>query len=107
MIVGALLLVIGIGGLFWPITPDIGNVTGTLSCNNALMLETENAKSQETTNAMLRNMKRSASDYPIDIAAQCEDTARVRRIVFWPVACLGAVALTAGFLLRPRRADPA
>lgn len=102
MLVGAVLLAIGIVGLLWPITPDIGRVEGSVSCNNALMLDTDTAKKQETTNAMIRTRSQFPRDYPVEIAVQCEDTAQIRRIIFWPAFGIGLVTLVSAFVIRPR-----
>lgn len=87
-LIGAVLVVVGMTGLLWPLKPSTSDTR--LTCNNALFLDTMPAK--------------------IDLGRKgvqdCEDKATFRRLVFGPVAGIGVIVLAGAYLVR-RESAPA
>jgi hypothetical protein len=99
--VGAAVLLVGVVGLFLPVSVWDGN-TSTISCGNALVANQSAPRAADST---------TVADAPIpnqviphrDYATECESAISGRRHWAIPLVIVGAVGLLVGLFVRGRR----
>ncbi|WP_067476665.1 hypothetical protein [Nocardia amamiensis] len=109
-VVGALALIAGLTGLLWPVQLDGKDIDHKqVVCGNALSAALEQADRADRTNAIAKTM---ASYWDkTNYVGQCRDQISSRRLVWWPVAAVGAVIVVGSAAIRtgssPRQANAA
>lgn len=83
-VVGAVLIAVAVVGLLWEIELPDGKVT----CSNALTAEPWDGSSKLSSEKLTE---------------KCADAAFPRRVIFWPLGAVGAIALVGAVLVQPTR----
>jgi hypothetical protein len=101
LLVGAVILIVGLIGLFLPVSVPDGN-GGNIGCGNAVAADlsaAQAANDKTLANVPILNQIVPHTDY----VALCESALSSRRAWSIPMTVVGAIVVVAGFFLRGRR----
>ncbi|MFZ2178305.1 MAG: aminopeptidase [Rhodococcus sp. (in: high G+C Gram-positive bacteria)] len=97
---GAVILLVGVIALLWPVGIDSSNQDQHISCGNAISSDLTEAQQADTQNPIGTTLSELGLTERPDNVAQCNDALSTRRAWAWPVTAAGAVVLAAGLLVR-------
>jgi hypothetical protein len=101
LVVGAVLLVVGIIGLFVPVSVSDGN-GGSLGCGSAAISNLSSAR--EANNKSVANIPILNQVIPhTDFVAECQSALSGRRSWTIPVTVIGAIVVVAAYFVREDR----
>ncbi|HEY9303488.1 MAG TPA: aminopeptidase [Mycobacterium sp.] len=101
LLVGAVVLVVGIIGLFVPVSVSDGN-GGSLGCGSAAISNLSNAR--EANNKSVANIPILNQVIPhTDFVAECQSALSSRRSWTIPVTVIGAIVVVAAYFVRGER----
>ncbi|MEU3011039.1 hypothetical protein [Nocardia asteroides] len=87
-LVGVILIVVGLAGLLWEVKLPDPDLAGEVTCSNSLTAEPWNGSSK------------LGGRQAEKLAVKCADAAFPRRVIFWPLAGVGAITLAGALLIR-------
>lgn len=101
LVVGAVVLVVGIIGLFVPVSVSDGN-GGSLGCGSAAVSNLSSA--QEANNKSVANIPVLNQVIPhTDFVAECQSALSSRRAWTIPVTVIGVIVLVGAYFVRGSR----
>lgn len=100
VLVGAVVLVVGVAGLLWPVSIP-GPDQQSIGCGNAVAADYSGAREADSNNPVNLPIINEVVPHT-DYVAQCESAVSDRRTWTIPVAIIGLVVLVGGFFVGGR-----